>query len=514
MEVIKKTVQIESLISREHSLIPSFYFDENGEIKDSGTISSTDNWGKYTYDIDLDKCQINTDIFGGKRVTFLQMVNKYHLFRKMIDNSVYYKRITKNGVDKWVVFEPLYVEKIDIPIVSSFDEVKGKECGLYLGEIEEQYDADIFKFLMRAMGLFAIPKSFIKDNNGVPELMYYTGIIPYMNQMDEYHNVDNCSELKEYEFLGGDEFYSYLSYQYGEMQNEIKYWKERLYKDKYEKPIAPNVSFDICLNADYHTMGMYSAIDETTADVYNYNFEYKTFNNISRLNELRETKRLYCDSYEINENGERINKTELMPFILDDDNKTLILPYIEGKIKNIKQGDKEGTYYGDFILKIEPSEDFYTIRYVIGGELIKNDNGNLTIKDNYENITEVDFSGVLYEEKREKKYYSTLNKEIKMLTEAEVEINILPVDIEKEYFDTIEEIEAICKAKFFNNTTDNDYLVIMDEYNFGKIENLIENTEDVFIDRGFVSAFELHYKLGEINTLEDMENYQNNYFGL
>ena len=54
--------------------------------------------------------------------------------------------------------------------------------------------------------------------------------------------------------------------------------------------------------------------------------------------------------------------------------------------------------------------------------------------------------------------------------------------------------------------------VIMKPYDFGRVEFVVENASDVVIDRGFVSTFELHYKLGEINSLEDMENYQNNTF--
>ena len=55
--------------------------------------------------------------------------------------------------------------------------------------------------------------------------------------------------------------------------------------------------------------------------------------------------------------------------------------------------------------------------------------------------------------------------------------------------------------------------ILMMDYEFGKIDFSVENSSDILIDRGFVSAFEMHYKLGEINTMEDMENYGNNFFG-
>ena len=54
----------------------------------------------------------------------------------------------------------------------------------------------------------------------------------------------------------------------------------------------------------------------------------------------------------------------------------------------------------------------------------------------------------------------------------------------------------------------------MYDYNLGKLENLVENIEDIDIYRGSASAFELHYKIGEINTFEDLMNYGNNIFNI
>ena len=53
-----------------------------------------------------------------------------------------------------------------------------------------------------------------------------------------------------------------------------------------------------------------------------------------------------------------------------------------------------------------------------------------------------------------------------------------------------------------------------------KEESLMRISEDVStkvdfsINRGSASAFELHYKLSECNTLEDLENYGNNFFNI
>jgi hypothetical protein len=73
----------------------------------------------------------------------------------------------------------------------------------------------------------------------------------------------------------------------------------------------------------------------------------------------------------------------------------------------------------------------------------------------------------------------------------------------------------VAEGVFYNFKEEytNPPLIMMD-YDFGEIDTIIDNAQDVLINRGYVSTFELHYKMGEINTLEDMENYQNNYFEL
>ena len=55
--------------------------------------------------------------------------------------------------------------------------------------------------------------------------------------------------------------------------------------------------------------------------------------------------------------------------------------------------------------------------------------------------------------------------------------------------------------------------VFKEEYLLG-ISSAFESEVDVTIDRGNAAAFEKHFKLGECNTYEDLENYGNNYFNL
>ena len=50
-----------------------------------------------------------------------------------------------------------------------------------------------------------------------------------------------------------------------------------------------------------------------------------------------------------------------------------------------------------------------------------------------------------------------------------------------------------------------------EEYRFG-ISTMENVDSDIYIDRGINPAFEKHLKLGEVTSLEALENYGNGYF--
>jgi hypothetical protein len=74
--------------------------------------------------------------------------------------------------------------------------------------------------------------------------------------------------------------------------------------------------------------------------------------------------------------------------------------------------------------------------------------------------------------------------------------------------------EVTSEFWIYNNEEMTYNQIIMEDYNFGKIETLVENAAEINIDRGYISAFELLYKMGEINTMDDIVNYSNNIFGI
>jgi hypothetical protein len=165
----------------------------------------------------------------------------------------------------------------------------------------------------------------------------------------------------------------------------------------------------------------------------------------------------------------------------------------------------EDSYYiGDFIIVKSKISRFHFNMQQIGGK---------------------NFSGVRYHEKKrwvQKDFSTDDNIKIEMLFDDGV-VNILQdANIVKnldnvkcvEYTNMDDNVEGYFIS---NETLDRTYssnLLLMNDYDFGKMEMIVENSADVIIDRGYVSTFELHYKLSEINTMEDMENYGNNFFGL
>jgi hypothetical protein len=53
--------------------------------------------------------------------------------------------------------------------------------------------------------------------------------------------------------------------------------------------------------------------------------------------------------------------------------------------------------------------------------------------------------------------------------------------------------------------------VFREEYRFG-ISSMENVDSDIYIDRGINAAFEKHLKLGEVTSLEALEQYGNRYF--
>lgn len=665
MEIFKKQIRIDQHISRQHSLIP---YINNGDDKTSQLImddyridvtsfSDNGNWGKYPYDIDLSKCASFIDFrgkkinpidlkvyFQSKIVSFLELSDKFNHFKKILREAKFLMKIKKNRVNKWVEYTPTLREKLSCEIVTYLPSTSTSNI---IGIHQDSFYADnggsnMLSFLIKAMGLFIINETYVDNDNGVPEIMYYTGIKEYLSRMELYKNSDDCCKAKEYEFLGGEVFYHYLKLHLDEIEKEIIYWYNALNRDINFSIIVsePHISIDVALNSDANIIGNYMCVKNTETEELNNNFNVKTIDIESQLKYLRRSKITYCEKF----NSETKDYTTVeFPLILDEieingePKFKLSQPYQNAYPSNLTQISKT-KYYGDMIYRMEFVENekkddkeetsgVVNIYYVLGGELnyinetwsyVDNDttqdntpkftdfikNPNMSIKwtvDNYlflknelsktdeykkiknlffkgeinsendeiilrndseseqtwvykinyrgkygknecypgdylifydknkhfhftmKKIQHKKFSGIRYYEQKSwvlEKYRGKAIYRILMMINNEPSFNILSNEIVinsdgvevVDYSSMNEVVTGVFSSNDISSEMESNN-IIMKDYDFGIIDFSIENTSDILIDRGFVSAFEMHYKLGEINTMEDMENYGNNFFG-
>lgn len=528
MEVIEKKIILEDFKSRQPSLIP-FY----GSLTSGGTFSipTHGNWGQYPYDIDINKCvgfESLKTYFGysststSSRVSFIEIMNKYHQFQKIFKKTNYYKKVVKGNSSNWVSYEPLFKEVLNIQVFNSLSDGGLANTPLtYIGINKNGLYAELggllmVQFLTKAIGLFIVDDRYITMNNYVPDVMYFAGIQFYIDKLHKYKNSSSCCVLSEYEKYGGDEFLRYLNMKLNDVENEKQYWENALYIDEEGHYQTSSIAVSLALNADSHNIGIYSVLenDEPVPD-YPSDFQICTAMTTSQLYKLKRTKQsFYYDKID--------NVEKELPVILESNETTgntisfrLTPKYVANIPYNVTY--HENDIYGDIIYHIStpnPSSDggLITINYVIGGRLIKQNN-----LYSYAN----DGTGVRYSEQVKyefNNYKDDFTKEIKMLALGR-EINILNSNFivgsnnvlvihDSENEDVVGTFTMNMSPSMTNG------FLIMRDYNFGKTEALIENIEDLVIDRGYSSALELHYKIGEVNSLEDLENYQNNIFKL
>ena len=552
MENIKKIISIESLRSKYPGLVPYI----RGSVDDKYILGPMGNWDQYPYDIDINLCgefSVLREKFGctedNGRVSFCQIVSKWRDFNRVFKTVKYHKKIRKRDGYKWVDYEPTLKEKIETPIIkyTTFRnpnwEGNGPNINIrYIGVYENDFFNDnggglMLKFLMKAIGLFTVDSTFIRKDNNIPSVMYYCEIETYINRMKMLKTDDKCCLIDEYTEYGGDNFIFYLRQKINERQQIFQYWCERLYMDNKENKPTANMYLPVSLNCKYNNIGLYSDIivDEENNSVLESNINDESclrFFSVSRLHELKRTKKTFFEIKEEDDNGNEVIKQILMPVILDEVgiNEFVLTPkYVVGVAKNISIGE-DGNIYGDVIYDIQVNDTFewkYDIYYVLGGRLIlyteeEKNNNEFGFLQNYKYDISSN-TGVRYKERvsyEYKNYFTEENLECRQLLFNQ-ETNILKCGVirnvknVKIIYDVIDTDSQIVEGEYYpSHENRSNTISIMFDYDFNKTERLNKNIDDVVIDRGYVSAFELHYKIGEINTFKDLENYQNNIFGI
>lgn len=185
--------------------------------------------------------------------------------------------------------------------------------------------------------------------------------------------------------------------------------------------------------------------------------------------------------------------------------KMFRLPYVLRKIVN-KDAESENSSYGNALLSRDVSGNNITLKYVVGGHF----NGNVYDEK----------SGIVYEETQNyvsgttkidldeasgvTVLYETLSantegvkSEDYLLTRDAQRANIVSMEIGSVWTSAT----AICTK-------------LISEDDLDGLQNDPSVDFSLEIDRGTAAAWESHFKLTECNTLEDLENYGNNYFNL
>lgn len=518
MNIVEKKITLDGFKSHYHSLIPYVGIEHDGVGRP--IFPEHGNWGTFPYDIDLRKCEGFSDLetyFGGPRVSFLQLVEKYRLLTDIIRNAYYQKKIFKKGEEVIIPFYPSLSEKYSIEIVSSEIEENEEEEVVIPYTIWGSYPDDSFNengglkmlnFTLNALGFFIVDVEYLGDNY-VPDIMCYTEINEYRKRMKKLRNSQDCCIQDEYEKYGGEEFYVYLGGKLQEMDFEIDKWSKKLYIINNE-PVSPELFLTLSLNADFHNIGIYSVLNDDEFGEINHDKHvcYNTEN--SKLRYLRHSKVSYCEK----KVDEKVVEEQL-PFILVEDEERGVLiaknPYIVGYAKNVQLNFNK--FYGDLITSIVTGETEDEITYVMGAEIVHNGNG-WEVVDNTTGtkyVEKVPYTIYDYTKYDDLSYPMIKNGiEVNAFKDPEMIEGINSVKV----YEIDENAKVISEFYVYNDEEMTDNRIIMEEYNFGKVETLVENVAEVVIDRGYISAFELLYKMGEINTMDDIISYSNNIFGI
>ena len=184
----------------------------------------------------------------------------------------------------------------------------------------------------------------------------------------------------------------------------------------------------------------------------------------------------------------------------------------------------EGTYY--FLIKNQNDANRRMgIPFVVSPSGEGNRVSAITIENNFITFVYV-YNGVVYNETY--KYDTGQTMTINLDGLENIEIYYDKIDYEftqqtiynKHYGlsreGNLAEISAYTVADVWGHYDSENTInapVFKEEYLLG-ISSAFESEVDVTIDRGNAAAFEKHFKLGECNTYEDLENYGNNYFNL
>ena len=144
--------------------------------------------------------------------------------------------------------------------------------------------------------------------------------------------------------------------------------------------------------------------------------------------------------------------------------------------------------------------------------------GTLTVNKNYSNDT-YSFTGALQKNAASITYIVNGSNNNGYLPNTGIkykeyfDIKRIVYDDKTDTFIQIPLVEFMYSGQGWNENNTSLKETVKDDILFG-IDEIRAVENELEIDRGNYSVFENHYILGEVNTLEDLTNYRNNFFKL
>lgn len=520
MEIIKKTINLDEHRSHRVGVLKSIPYGGFNFIEG-------ENYGNYIAD--------------SKEVKYLDLLRKYNTIQEMLKNGIYLKKVNDG---KYIEYDSIVKtncgEKIDIPSICQYDFVPYNKLDfifdnincyttdnnckddliVLLSDLNMINETDIWwGKLTNSIGVFQFCKDFEKlafgnsNCDGANDVALIFDQIPTIDiplflvndtlneeiyQVYEYNVINNkiipIDETKK------------LKSEFIEFYTDILYVESKLSTFKSSDTVYINDKIHGIFKEDgkiyKYKNGVWSVVDDSTIDSYICGDGENISSNEKKYRNIPLKSCVYYYEPDMDDDG-------VYYFLVkyeNNENSLFKIPYIKDEKMNINtyfdiQEGKELTIY-DKIKNIEISEDkkVITITYAIG-LTDGNDKTGIHYKEVYgysikkeEVIIDNKYKCIIFYEDIDydsKKVYS-YNNELK----AERLVNVAVIT-------AMEVMKGWDKTPLLITKHNTDALQEEPKYNI-----------NLNFNRGASVAWENHFKLSECNTMEDLENYGNNYFNL
>lgn len=389
-------------------------------------------------------------------------------------------------VIRWATFVHYYRYLVNFVALSEFYEIKRRGENISLARKDKEIDemAEMFGYFGNTIAIYNSVEDAMEDTD---TLDANCGKIILINpDSDKYKSMF-------IDVNGGKDFVRFLS--------------------TFEATSEPFIEIPILITSSVRDMGKYTIYECEMAGAFD-DCEEQTMGVTALTDETSDVfveSPLYTlarDRHDYSEDG------EVLPYVesaeTEDSPTRFELPYVEGMPRNVSFNGENFTC--DMLIGIEysadgvsftegenyvsnntPSEGYVRFTYVIGAEI--DDSGNT-------------FGGIEHQETHK---YKVDTKEIAGRRNPYIVIDYDSVEGPEDREAGIvyaridpDEIDRVI-------TDDGENNFIMNDAFFG-IDDVSVEKDDVYIDRGTAASYEAFNVLGEVNTIDDIEKYRDDWF--